>query len=69
MEKVDVNGVAAHPVYRWLRHNGSENAGPIGWNFCTFMVSADGLNVVRFQASRSPSTIATELEAALAQAT
>ena len=34
MEKVDVNGPSAHPVYRWLRINGSENGGPLGWNFC-----------------------------------
>ena len=49
MEKVDVNGAATHPVYRWLRLNGSDGGGPLGWNFCTFMVSSDGSRVVRFK--------------------
>lgn len=44
MDKVDVNGINAHPVYKYLK----KVAGPhnIGWNFATYyIVSADGFNI------------------------
>uniref|UniRef100_A0A7S2EC20 Glutathione peroxidase n=1 Tax=Ditylum brightwellii TaxID=49249 RepID=A0A7S2EC20_9STRA len=41
MDKIDVNGATAHPVYKFLK----SQAGPpaIGWNFATyFVISPDG---------------------------
>ena len=55
LEKVHVNGPGTHPVFRWLRLHGSANAGPLGWNFCMFLVGSDGKSVRRYGAMRSTS--------------
>jgi glutathione peroxidase len=52
MEKVDVNGQHAHPVWQFLRHNAREigragKAKPVPWNFSKFLVDRQG-RVVRF---------------------
>lgn len=67
MEKVHVNGPKTHPVYRFLRVVGDEG-GPIGWNFCMFLVSPAGDTVMRYGASKMPSTIASDIDAHLDQA-
>ena len=69
MEKVEVNGHEAHPVYRWLRLAASDDpeAAPyIGWNFTLFIVGRDGRTVQRPSAQVPPSAIRDDLEALLA---
>lgn len=68
MEKVEVNGREAHPVYRWLRlaASASEAAPYLGWNFCLFAVGRDGRTVLRPHAQVSPSAIRADLETLLA---
>ena len=68
MEKVEVNGREAHPVYRWLRLAASDDptqAPFLGWNFCLFIVGRDGRTVLRPHAQVPPSAIRDEVEALL----
>jgi glutathione peroxidase len=62
--KVDVNGDAAHPLYRWLT---AETGGPIAWNFAKFVIGTDGAIVARLEPGADPQ--GSELMAALAKAT
>ena len=64
-EKVHVNGPATHPVYRWLRLKGSDDAGAIGWNFNMFLVGRDGETCTRYANSRTPSSIRDDILGAL----
>jgi len=59
MEKVCVNGPHTHEVYKFLRTRASVDgvAHAIGWNFCMFLVSRDGLSARRIPAASSPATI------------
>ena len=50
LQKVNVNGVDTHPVFRWLRLRSSPE--PIPWNFHTFLVSRDGENMVQHRGIR-----------------
>ncbi|MGQ0463684.1 MAG: glutathione peroxidase [Sporichthyaceae bacterium] len=66
MEKVEVNGDAAHPVYQWLR---SQKGGLIGskikWNFTKFLVGKDGQVIERYAPTTKPEKIAEDIEKAL----
>ena len=61
--KIDVNGDAAHPLYRWLT---AETGGPIGWNFAKFIIGTDGAIVARLDPGADPQ--GPELSAAIAKA-
>jgi len=61
--KIDVNGAAAHPLYRYLK---SERKGLLGresiaWNFTKFLVSKDGDVLRRYAPRTSPERIARDL--------
>ena len=65
--KIDVNGAAAHPLYRWLT---SEAPGVLGtksikWNFTKFLLDRSGQVRGRYAPQTAPSEIATEIEALL----
>ena len=67
--KVDVNGAAAHPLWKWLK---DEKGGFLGieaikWNFTKFLVGRDGQVLKRFAPNDAPSAIRGEIEAALAE--
>ncbi len=67
MTKVDVNGVRAHPLYAWLKH---EKRGVLGteavkWNFTKFLVDRDGNVAGRFSPSTEPKAIEGAIEALL----
>ncbi len=50
-EKIDVVGARAHPLYQWL----ADRAGTApSWNFCKYLVSADGEEVRFFPSSVNP---------------
>jgi glutathione peroxidase len=49
--KVDVNGAAAHPLYKWLTGDGKD---PIKWNFGKFVIGKDGAVVERFSHKTAP---------------
>ncbi|MGI4779440.1 MAG: glutathione peroxidase [Janthinobacterium lividum] len=68
MEKVDVNGTDATPLYRWL---GSEKPGLLGtkaikWNFTKFLIGRDGQPIRRYAPIDRPASMAGDIEAALA---
>jgi glutathione peroxidase len=66
--KVDVNGEAAAPVYRWLKSSAPGILGTEGikWNFTKFLVGKNGEVIERFAPLKKPASLAKEIEAALA---
>lgn len=68
MGKIDVNGPAAHPLYKWLS---SEAPGLLGskaikWNFTKFLVGKNGRVIKRYAPTDKPADLAKDIEAALA---
>ena len=68
MQKIEVNGEQAHPLYRWLS---SEAPGLLGsksikWNFTKFLVGKDGAVRKRYAPTDTPETLTKDVEAALA---
>jgi glutathione peroxidase len=63
MDKIDVNGDDAHPLYQWLR---SETGGKdIKWNFGKFLVGKDGQVIKRYPSSAEPEALKADVESAL----
>jgi glutathione peroxidase len=69
MEKVDVNGAQAHPIYASLTQvaDAEGHSGDIRWNFEKFLVGADG-SVQRFSPMVTPEdpSLVTAIETSLA---
>ena len=68
MAKVKVNGVEAHPLWRWLT---AEAPGVLGtqavkWNFTKFLVGKDGKVIKRYAPNDAPEALARDIEKALA---
>ncbi|DBB11502.1 TPA: hypothetical protein ACH3X3_006907 [Trebouxia sp. C0006] len=55
MDKIDVNGSEASPVYTFLKEASGDNS-PIPWNFAKFLVKKDGTVFGRY----GPKSSATE---------
>ena len=70
MEKIDVNGDGAHPLYQWLAKEAPGLLGTkaIKWNFTKFLVGKDGAVLKRYAPTDTPASIADDIEAALAAA-
>ena len=68
MGKVDVNGPAAHPLYKWLSAEapGLLGSKAIKWNFTKFLVGQDGRVIKRYAPTDKPADLAKDVEAALA---
>lgn len=68
MSKVEVNGPAAHPLYRWLcdQAPGLLGSKAIKWNFTKFLVGKDGKVIRRYAPLDKPADLARDIEAALA---
>jgi len=67
--KTDVNGPAAHPLYRLLK---SERPGALGteaikWNFTKFLIGRDGAVLHRYAPMTAPEKIERDVVAALAR--
>ncbi|HEY6133997.1 MAG TPA: glutathione peroxidase [Rubrivivax sp.] len=68
MGKVEVNGAAAHPLWKWLT---AEAPGVLGtkavkWNFTKFLVGKDGKVIKRYAPADTPESLAKDIETALA---
>jgi glutathione peroxidase len=68
MEKIDVNGGGAAPLYQWLT---KEKPGLLGmtaikWNFTKFLVGRDGAVLKRYAPLETPTSMTRDIEAALA---
>ena len=68
MQKVDVNGPEAHPLYRWLTAEapGLLGSKAIKWNFTKFLVGRDGRVLKRYAPQDAPEKLSKDIEAALA---
>jgi len=68
MEKIDVNGPEAHPLYQWLAAEapGLLGSKAIKWNFTKFLVGRDGSVLRRYAPQDAPAKLSADIEAALA---
>ncbi len=68
MGKIEVNGAAAHPLYKWLTTEapGLLGSKAIKWNFTKFLVGRDGRVIKRYAPTDTPESIKKDIEAALA---
>ncbi len=67
MQKIDVNGDKASPLYEWLK---SEKPGLMGlkrikWNFEKFLIGRDGKVKNRWASTTKPETLEKDIQAAL----
>lgn len=67
MEKIDVNGSNAAPLYQWLTKEkpGLLGSTAIKWNFTKFLVGRDGRVLERYAPTDTPESLAGDIEAAL----
>ncbi|HEX7383804.1 MAG TPA: glutathione peroxidase [Burkholderiaceae bacterium] len=68
MAKVEVNGDAAHPLWRWLKAAapGVLGSEAVKWNFTKFLVGRDGQVIRRYAPTDTPDKLRADIEAALA---
>lgn len=68
MEKINVNGNDAHPLYQWLTAQapGLLGSKAIKWNFTKFLIGKDGRVLKRYAPQDAPAKLAKDIEAALA---
>ncbi len=68
MQKIEVNGAQAHPLYQWLSAEapGLLGSQSIKWNFTKFLVGKDGAVLKRYAPTDSPESLTGDIEAALA---
>jgi glutathione peroxidase len=66
-EKIEVNGPAAHPLYRWLKdaRRGVLGTQRIKWNFTKFLLDRKGAPVGRYAPRTEPQKLEKEIEALL----
>jgi glutathione peroxidase len=65
--KVEVNGAAAHPLWKWLK---DEKGGILGidaikWNFTKFLVDKDGKVLRRYASTDTPQSLEKDVAATL----
>ena len=68
MAKVDVNGPAAHPLYKWLVKEAPGILGTksIKWNFTKFLVGKDRQVIGRYTPTDKPAGLKADIDKALA---
>ena len=64
MEKVDVNGPDASPVFDWMKGEAKGLMGSTGikWNFTKFLIDREGNVVKRFAPQDSPASLEKHIE-------
>jgi glutathione peroxidase len=67
--KIDVNGDAAHPLYKFLKEQAPGVMGTEGikWNFTKFLIGRDGKVAKRYAPTTKPEEIADDIEKLLGQ--
>ena len=68
MEKIEVNGSGATPLYKWLTKEapGLLGSTAIKWNFTKFLIGRDGSVLKRYAPLDTPASLTRDVEAALA---
>lgn len=71
MEKIDVNGTGAHPLFKFLSDEapGLLGSKAIKWNFTKFLIGKDGSVIKRYAPTDTPASMGKDIEAALATST
>jgi len=65
-EKVEVNGSAAHPVFKYLKKQlGGMLTSAVKWNFTKFLIDKDGNPVKRYSPTTVPKDIEKDIKKAL----
>lgn len=66
--KIEVNGAAAHPLYKFLKtaRPGLLGSEAIKWNFTKFLVGRDGAVLKRYAPADKPESLSADIEASLA---
>lgn len=63
MEKIDVNGGDASPLYEWLKEEKKEfPINNVAWNFEKFLIGRDGKVVARYRPTSSPKSFEDEIQ-------
>lgn len=64
MQKVDVNGTHASPLFDWMKAEAPGLMGSKGikWNFTKFLIDRDGNVVKRYGPADAPATISRDIE-------
>ncbi|MBD3728580.1 MAG: glutathione peroxidase [Sphingomonadales bacterium] len=64
MEKIEVNGDGASPLYDWMKGEapGLMGSKSIKWNFTKFLIDRDGKVVRRYAPTDKPESIAKDIE-------
>jgi glutathione peroxidase len=66
--KIEVNGVDAHPIYKFLKDRLSGFIGKsIRWNFTKFLIDSRGIPVKRFSPSTTPEKLVNDIEKLLSR--
>ena len=67
MQKIDVKGSEAAPLYQWLVQEkpGLLGSAVIKWNFTKFLIGRDGQVIKRYAPLDTPASLAKDIEAAL----
>jgi glutathione peroxidase len=67
MEKIDVNGSNAHPLYAWLKAQAPGILGSEGikWNFTKFLVGRNGQVIKRYAPQDNPESITSDIATAM----
>lgn len=62
--KIDVNGVAAHPLYQFLKQTapGILGSEAIKWNFTKFLVDRNGKVIRRYAPTTTPESIEADIQ-------
>jgi glutathione peroxidase len=68
MAKIDVNGPAADPLYKWVTAEapGLLGSKAIKWNFTKFLIGKEGQVIKRYAPTDTPAGLVKDIEAALA---
>lgn len=62
LEKIEVNGNNAHPVFKWLKNKAGGFFGSrIKWNFTKFLIAADGETIKRYAPTTKPEKIEADI--------
>eukprot|EP00052_Salpingoeca_macrocollata_P008702 m.68711 g.68711 ORF g.68711 m.68711 type:complete len:91 (-) comp16723_c0_seq4:441-713(-) len=66
MDKIDVNGANAHPVFVYLKANTHGSFGTfIKWNFTKFLCDSEGVPFKRFGPPDAPLSMESDIRALL----
>ena len=66
LEKIEVNGKNAHPVFKWLKSKtGGFFGSRIKWNFTKFLIAPGGTSIKRYSPTTKPEKIESDILALL----